>query len=426
MKKFSKPCGVLVGWFLRALPLWLICALGTAWAAEPAKPAEKKAPSIYEVLNVDVSLPVAAAKGGEGLHDAGVAQAQKEALSRLLRRLLPSAEREKRKEWLAALLKDPKRLVERTVVRGEKQHQDRLTMSVSLVFSKKELSEALVKEGISFNETPYPVVLLLAKEDSLSGVGEQSAVGQLRVALANVARDYGMTLLLPLGDLEELSHLSWEGAERGDPAQLEWANTRYAATAIWAIRADATTASVKGATEKTRASATLLVNRAGVAQANWQVSEEKSGKSGETASAALYGQVADKLVRQIADRWIQEHALRTGEARQQIRLRLVHNAQLAQQTKFLGDLRALPGMREPQVLKSTARETVYAIEFQGSQEQLREALGKMAPHVEQAQEGIDVWLTQPPPQPHTPPVQEQNPPPERQEVPAGSSGSGWL
>ncbi|MEO5345720.1 MAG: DUF2066 domain-containing protein [Magnetococcus sp. YQC-9] len=363
--------------------VWLL--VGTivpAWSADTGSVA------IYDLRGVEVSLPTGG-KGIEAMHEAGVAQAQRDGLQRLFKRLLSGAEREARKEYLSTLAKDAKRLTERTVVRSTKQVGDRLNMSVDLQFSRKELSAALTKENIPYTEAAYPVVVPIAPEERGEG-----ASTLLWKGLPNAGRDFGVQVILPLGDLEDLTQLNWEKGLKGDAEVLNWAAGRYGAGEIWLAKAVVTPVSGgKGA--KVKLVASLTVARPNVAPIVYQVSEEKGGTSVEEVSNALYPAVAAKLVGQAVERWVSDHVVLPG-SRHVVRMRVMHDVQVARLGEFLAGVRAVPGMAEPRVIQTTARETLFECDFQGRDELLDEALAKLVVYREKSPEGMVLWLIPPP------------------------------
>ncbi|MBF0213271.1 MAG: DUF2066 domain-containing protein [Magnetococcales bacterium] len=275
------------GWWLIALSLVTLMPWQEARSATP----ETSVGSIYEVRHVEISIPLGG-KSVEVMHEAGVAQAQREGLQRLFKRMLTAQEREARKEWIAAQLKEAKRLTERAVVRSKKQVGERLDMTVDLVFSRKEVSAALVKESIPHGESPYPLVLLIAREETPPG-----AATFLWQAMPNAARDLGVSLLQPMGDMEDLTQLSWDKASRGDPGVLNWTASRYGASATWVVQAEyAPLTPGKGGAARGRVSGTLIVSRADSAPVTFQAREEKSAATPEEVSGLLYPVVARRKV----------------------------------------------------------------------------------------------------------------------------------
>ncbi|MBF0615014.1 MAG: DUF2066 domain-containing protein [Magnetococcales bacterium] len=368
-----------LGW----MGLWLLLGVhgSVVWAGS------ETGGSIYEVRQIEISVPLGG-KSAEVAQETGMAQAQREGLQRLFKRMLTASEREARKDFIAACLKDAKRFVERSVVRGRKQVGERLDLNVEVIFSRKEVGAALTKEGIVHKEVAYPLAVLMNQEES--GTGPSTLLWK---ALPVAAREYGLTLLPPLGDFEELTRMTWERAVRADPELMSWVAERYHATAVWAVQAQiAPVTGGKGA--KMRMTATLIVSRADQQPVTFQVKEEKSGATPEEATAALYPVVAGKLVQQVMENWLSGQAVVSG-TRKQVRLRVVHDAQLARLTEFLTGLRAVPGMQEPQVVQDSAKETLFACDYQGSDETLDAALKKLTVQQEKRADETLLWLVPP-------------------------------
>ncbi|MEO5334333.1 MAG: DUF2066 domain-containing protein [Magnetococcus sp. YQC-5] len=403
MKKFFHSIGLSSWQRLAALLILVMAPLPTLWAgpSETAPPPEKKreaapreAALVYEIQGVEVSVPMSG-KGMDAMHETGVTLAQKEGLHRLFRRMLTSKDRVAHKDFLATLHKESKRLTERVMVRAEKQHADRLAMTVNVLFSQKEITAAFVQQGLPYNEAAHPLVLLLAKEESsMPGIPTPGLL--LQQALLPAAREYGFSVLLPLGDMEDLTNLSWERAAKGDKELLNWAAARYGATNTWGVQAEEAPVTVKSGPPRFRVSGSLLESRPNSAVVTWKAREEKSGATQEEVTPALYAPLATKLLQQVMDRWIQDHSLQPG-LQHQVHLRVIHEAQLARLTEFLKELRNVPGVKEPQVVNTSARETVFEFAFQGQDDALLAALGKLVVHQERTADQIAVWLISPPP-----------------------------
>ncbi|WP_420903720.1 DUF2066 domain-containing protein [Candidatus Magnetaquiglobus chichijimensis] len=401
--------------------------LGALWLALPAWAADGAGGSIYEMRGIEVSVPMS--KGLEATHEAGVTQAQREGLRRLLLRMLTQTERDARKEYLATLTKEPKRLVERTVVRSEKQVGERLNLHLDLHYARKEVVAALGKEKIPFTEAAYPLVLLIASEEKTEG-----AATLLWKAMPAAARELGLNVMQPLGDLEDLTQLSAERVEKGDAGMLEWAASRYGVGEVWVARATATPVTGgKGA--RIKVSATLTVARPHVAPVRIQAGEEKGASSAAEAANAVYPAVAGKLAQQILEQWVGDHVIQPGNKRT-LRLRVMHDVQVAKMTEFLAGLRAVPGMAEPRLVQATARESLFDCEFAGRDEQLDAALAKLVVKREKSEEGLTLWLIPPPkgdtpapaaaPAPAaTPAAAPAAPAPEAQPEPA-PPGKTWM
>ncbi|MBF0262741.1 MAG: DUF2066 domain-containing protein [Magnetococcales bacterium] len=395
------------------------------WMAVPAWAADGGGGSIYEVRGIEVSVPMS--KGLEATHEAGVTQAQREGLRRLLLRMLTQTERETRKEYLATLAKDPKRLIERTVVRSEKQVGERLNLHLDLHYARKEVTAALGKEKIPFTEAAYPLVLLIAPEEKSEG-----AATLVWKAMPNAARDLGLNVMQPLGDLEDLTQLSVDRVAKGDAGMLEWATNRYGIGEIWVARANATPVTGgKGA--RVKVAATLTVARPNAAPVQIQASEEKGASSAAEAANAVYPAVAGKLAQQLLEQWVADHVIQPGNKRT-LRLRVIHDVQVAKVTEFMTGLRAVPGMAEPRMVQATARESLFECEFSGRDEQLDAALAKLAVQREKSAEGVTVWLippakrgavAAPPSVPQAPsvPAAPSTPPAPSEPAPSGKS---WL
>ncbi len=418
---------------LSRLLVWSVVLLMpgfSLWAAseEIDLPEEKKRISVYDVANVEVSMPLGG-KSVEVVQSAGMTAALKEALQRLLMRMLTRADQEAHKPFLATLFKEPKQLTERVVVRAQKQIDDHLNLTVDVMFAKKAINEALNAENITHSETAFPLVLLLSKNESLSGA-TQSSSDLLQNALLKIARDYGITLLLPMGDLEDLKHLSWDETIRGEAAVLNWATERYGATNIWAVTASFSSSSAKQSAAKFQASGVLVVSRSQGEPLVYKGGMGKSGASHEEVADFLYSALATQLIQQSIDGWILEHALHPALTHQ-TRLRVIHNAQLVRLTKFLKDLRAVPGVKHLRVVNTLARETVYEFDYQGRDEVLLELLTGLGKHVEHTPELTALWLIAPPSEMTTPTPSMESPVDRSQEPasqfpPTRSSSDGWM
>ncbi len=367
---------------LVALLLWL-----------PAGETRGEATGFYLVgVEVTVPLPVAA---NQDPHLIGMEMAKKAALDRLLHRLFASADLEKNKPFFDSLAQGMRYLTERVVVVGESQRANALLVSVDVTFSAKGITAALAQKGLSYNETRPPPVLFLVRTQG--GPPEETATADALLSknLLEEAKALSLPVVTPLGDMEDMGHLTWDLAANGDPALQQWASTRYGADRVWAVAVQLLPASGAGGTKTTGylIRAQLLgggtLGPPGQTPPEWLQAEvstptppSRCTDSGETGiHHCPYAILARTLLQKLADQWILTHTLNPALLHTTT-LRVIHGPKLAQLAQFVARLRAAPGVTNLKFVEERATESRLQVEYQGQDAQLQGLLGQLGAQIE--------------------------------------------
>ena len=340
--------------------------------------------ALYHIASVKVSVPLTS---GGNLRRIGLKRAKKKALDYLLQRMLTSTDRSRLQEFRKALRKDITSLVQRASVISEVRHANVLRLVVDVTFSEQKMRDAFVTEEVLYSETLYPSILFLLRE-KISGADGRSAFRPseplLQKVVINAAHAYGLSVTTPLGDMPDMTHLSWQKAVAGDQVLLKWAYNRYGvdnvlALAITLQKRDSQTTGVK---------AQLL--------GNYQVVSQEVVSTGLTANAStrrdcsksqranlhdcLYTAVTQRLFQQMMDLWITAHAIQPS-LHHLVQLRLFHSPVMSKYAEFVRGLRAIPGVSDVTFVNSKARESTIQVAFQGTDEQLRHAVTRLGAEV---------------------------------------------
>lgn len=290
------------------------------------------------------TLPVFAAQV-EGLyevHEPVASQDQGEraaAMSRALQTLVVrlTGKREAAEDpRLQPLLADPQQLVQQYVYEGN-------PVTLSVVFDPVLTRQALQKAGLSLVSGERASVLAWWLNESEAGSNLLASDQEGAAALRNAARNRGVPLTLPLGDLDEQLLANPQTLLGSDAQSLQDASTRYDADAQLAVVA-------KGSGDSW--------------QADWQLwtgGERVSGSSTASSQAAL----ADVVLLEVSEKLAGRQA--TASAAQALTLE-VQGSDLAR----YASLQRLLEPFSPRLQAVAGQTLIYQV--QASPEQLRSQL----------------------------------------------------
>ena len=382
--------------------LGLLCALLWTTGATAGEPT-----GFYQVgVEAVVPLPVAAKQDPRTI---GMEKAKKLALDRLLHRMFTRADLDREKAFFDSLGQGVKRLTERVVVVGETQRPNALSVAVDVTFSARELTAALAQKGLSYSESRHPPVLFLVRIQGGTPEETTNAEPLLQKNLLEEAKAFGLPVVTPMGDVEDMGHLSWDKAAAGDPELRQWALTRYATEQIWAVAVLLTPqAGGGGSGSKTPTGSTLQAHLLG-GTLNAARQSPPEPLEAEVASATPpsrcvdsgdarncpYTVLARTLLQKMMDQWIQDHTIHPNLLHTTA-LRVIHGPKLAQFAQFVTKLRAMPGVTSLKFLEEQATESHIQVEFQGEDAQLREGLSRLGVQVEAGGTANPPGVTNPP------------------------------
>ena len=382
--------------FTRRLTVRLVLSLALLVVARVGVTEELVA--LYHIGAVKVAVPL---KANRNARAKGLRIAKKVAFESLLPRMLTQADRNTHKDFLDALRRDAKRFVERAAVVSEIRRSRSLFLTIDVTFSQKKIRAALAQKGILYNETLHPPVLFLVQDkdraaDGATHPSRSKFERPLQKILLKSAKALGLSVVMPLGDMEDLMHLSWERAAAGDASLRQWALTRYLTREVWAVSVAlqrltkagkrgvanyAATAqrmgdALKSTEQSPSPSHQVEIQRAYPSDAHPGC---KRGK-GKNPRTCLYPDLILALLQKMMDQWIQEHAVNPS-LYHSISLRVIHGPVRSKFAKFIKKLRAVPGLVALTFLEGDARTSRLQVAFQGRNEQLRDAIIRMGAQI---------------------------------------------
>ncbi|MBF0152573.1 MAG: DUF2066 domain-containing protein [Magnetococcales bacterium] len=350
--------------------LWVVCLV---WARPSL------AEGVYQVKGVEVTLPLTDEKNRDP-RTTGMAMAKEQAWQGLQIRMLTSEDRQRHADRLREYKSGIDNLVERVVVQSEKRIMEganaKLQMVVDVTFSRDAVHKVFDAAGFSYNENAYPSTLFLMAQVDESGAGRLSEPGHsFARTIQTAAARYGVSVMEPLGDVEDMSNLAWERVSGKDPALWNWAEERYGIRKIWAAWYGMETAEQAAADAPPAAIATLVESDANGEQRRIRLRVRKGCGTAEIngPQSCLDGPLATKFVEMILDNWSQDHAVKP-DLNHAVPLRVIHERQLAGYADFLKKLTKIPGVASAHPVSLTARDVLLILDFQGPDERLLESL----------------------------------------------------
>ncbi|MBF0162668.1 MAG: DUF2066 domain-containing protein [Magnetococcales bacterium] len=342
--------------------------------------ADAESPPFYKVVaEAQVALPVEAKQDPRNM---GMEIAKKQAFERLLRRMFVRADLEKEKAFFDGLGRESKRLTERLRVVAENQLNNTLTMAVEVTFASKAVAAALQQKGLPFNESLHPPVLFLLRSQGDNPEELRQAEPVLQKNLSEEAKLLGMSVLTPMGDVEDMSQLSWENVANGQASLHQWARARYGTDQLWAV-----TLQLAPPTGKQQTLHLHLLGgppRPGSAPIQAEVVAPLAAhRCVEQASSRTcpYAVLARTLLQQLADQWIQAHRINPAQ-QHPVLLRILHGPKLAQLTQLVNTVRTLPGVTDLRFVEERANESSLEMRFNGDDASLQTLLSPLGAQVE--------------------------------------------
>lgn len=331
------------------------------WAQTPAPQARRATTEVFTVSGVAVEKTAATAAAARS---EAIAEGQRQAFQRLMRRLIPAGAAERVPTPAAGRLAE---FVQDFEVADEKVSTGRYSAKITVRFKPEPVRSMLRADNIAFAETASRPVLVVPVYEA----GGRSALwddpNPWRDAWnARLPRDGLVPFILPSGELQDISALSAEQAKALDEARLKAFATRYgAAEAVVGIARVAG----EGASELQ-----ITVNRVGAALPAPIVVERLKANPGESASAFL-GRAVDTVAAQIEDRWKQDNALRSG--REQIVEAVVPIGALKDWVDVRARLGRVAAVRRSELRALSRREARVALLYVGEESQLVAALAQV-------------------------------------------------
>ena len=357
----------------------------------PSTCLAKGSNALYQIGSVEVSVPHTKNRNPRAT---GMTQAKQIAFERLLHRMLTRADRAAHQGFLQTLRRNLDTLTERVTVVSETRRPNDLLLTVDVTFSQESVRNALTQEGLLYNEVLYPTVLFVLKEkNSVQSLAEPSYL--LQEAVQTEAASFALSVVKPLGDVDDLMHLSWELAAKDYEPLRQWALSRYSAGKVWAMLVTLQQGGgrIQGGQSSFVANAQLLGGHSKRdAHSPGEPLEVKINGDdlstvcpkgeGQKMPDCLYPVLVRRLLQKMMDQWILDHGIHPG-ALHKVHLRVLHGLNLSTLADFMKGLQAIPGLGSVKVLAMRATESELQVEFQGQDEQLHRGIVRLGGQIEQ-------------------------------------------
>ena len=336
---------------------WVLAlALAVAVAPRPAA-AETADPFLVDDIKVDVE-----AANVTKAREQALAQGEKEALDRLLKRLtletdhvrLPQVDDQRRAN-----------LVEDYRVRSEKSSAVRYIATLAFRFKRAGIRALLTEAGLTFVETPSKPVVVLPVYRTAAGPVLWDEPNPWRHAWDGVDVKRGLVpFVVPPGDVADLQSIDAAQAASADQAALRKVAARYSANVVL----------VAVANEGQGGAITVVVNGYNTATGNASINQSYPVQPGADRAQALAG-IARSIVDGYEERWKRDNLVAAGAPGSALRVVV----QIASYRDWI-ELRRRLGrdalVRSVQVLELTRDQARLSLDYTGDVDQLRVALAQ--------------------------------------------------
>lgn len=342
----------------KALLIGLFSVVLGAWPVA----AQQHAAEVFTVRDVAVDVT---AKTAAAAREAAHAQGHVDAMRRLLTRLLPVAQVSEVPELSAAQVAE---LVKDFEVADERTSDVRYLASLTFRFNPQGVRGFLRAQGFAHAETQSKPVLVLP----VFGPAEQARLwadsNPWWHAWAIRDLDDGLVpLIVPLGDLADISAVTPEQALAGDLERLEALTRRYGAEDVLI-----TQAVLQGEPEIGLASIQVGTSRIGRRQQS-TIIDNVQQQPGEDLPD-LFARAAAAVATEIQESWKLQNLLRPGSQR---RITVtVPLKTLADWLEIKRRLNGVAGVQRSEVSLLSRRETEVDIDFVGDERQLALAMAQ--------------------------------------------------
>ncbi len=272
-------------------------SLGLVWLNP--EPSGAQTADLYTVANIAVD---ATAENAVAARGQAHKQGQRDGLRRLLRRLVPSSDHDR----LSALANlSAENFVQNFEIEGEQLSNTRYLAEMTIAFDRKRIKELLESERLPFSEEVSPPVLVLPLFKDAKGPVLWPEGNPWWAAWAEqLEAERPLRLVMPLGDLEDVSAVTTEQASNGDQLAIQRLASRYGAK-------DGLVASVELLSDPSAGepvSIRLGAKRAGKVNRSGQ-SLTLQGAPGEPLEQVLKNAVA-RMQDSLDEQWKSQHILR--------------------------------------------------------------------------------------------------------------------
>ncbi|MEM9443172.1 MAG: DUF2066 domain-containing protein [Pseudomonadota bacterium] len=260
-------------------------------------PLHAQTADLYTVANIPVD---ATAENAVAARTQAHAQGQREGFRKLLRRLVPASDHGRLPTGVS-----PDTYVQNFEIQGEQLSNTRYLARMTVAFDAKKVKKLLEDERLPFSERVSPPLVVLPLFTGPDGTFVWPDRNPWWTAWAKTLEsERPFRLMMPLGDLEDMTAMTVEQAANGDQLALQRLASRYGAK-------DGIIASVEllsGQAETGPISIRLGARRVGNVNRSGQPFT-LNGAPGETLDAVLENAVV-RLQDSLDEQWKSQHTLR--------------------------------------------------------------------------------------------------------------------
>ncbi len=342
-------------------------------------PAVAQATGLYTVKDISVDVTAGdAVSAREQAHLEG----QQAGLERLLRRLVPTADQAR----LPSVGRLPvERYVQNFQIADERLSNTRYLAKMTVAFDPERIRDLLRSERLPFSEEVSAPLLVLPLFDDPGGPQLWPENNPWWAAWAEeLDGDSGLRLVMPLGDLEDVSAVSVEQARAGDAIALRRLASRYGAKDAIVMSAALAADPAVGEQVKVR----LGARRVGGTEETGQ-SFTLEGAPGEPLDAVLRSAVV-QLQNNLDEQWKSSHLLRLDTGG--LMFVEVPISSLGDWVKINRDLENLAEVSQIEIASFAQQRVQIQIYYVGDEQGFEQALGRLG--LSLTREGEE-WLLQP-------------------------------
>lgn len=320
------------------------------------------ASEVFTVRNVPVDATAATAASAR---DAALAQGYLDAYARLVQRLVSSSDVARVPQLTSSQIADY--TLDFSVAR-ERTSSVRYLADITYRFRPDEVRRLFRSNEIAFAETRSKAIVVLPLQD----FGETTVLWEdgnaWRDAWALRDASGGLVpLIVPLGDLSDITSISAEEAIAGDAQRLAALAERYEAGAVLVSRA-----ALSGDPEAGSVELALSTTRFNAQGAPFPLGIEVYRQQPEEAIEALFQRAADAVETAIQERWKESNVLRYGvESVIEVKVPVAGLGDWVEIQKRLGNV---PAVVARDVLTISRQQVDLSMTYIGDQNQLALAL----------------------------------------------------
>jgi Uncharacterized protein conserved in bacteria (DUF2066) len=374
---------------LQSRLFYALIAVGFGLSALPTPGHAEVDPAVFQVSGIQVD---ATAKDAVTARSQALEQGKREGLERLMRRLVP-AEQQNQLPSVNGL--NIEHYVRNFEIASEELSSTRYIAKLTVNYEPDAVRELLQSARVSFAQVRSPPIVVLPLYEGADGSRLWAENNHWWQAWEqNLEPERLLRLVLPLGDLEDMSGLSVEQAEARDRAALTGLARRYNSDEVLLVTARLVGAAPPAAGAPREASASapqavqLTMERIGQTD---QLNPPETLRAGPDQTLEdLLGEAVRGLQDSLDERWKSANLLRFDQAGI-----MVVDIPITALSDWVGinkGLESLPEVSQVEIT-SFARDNVRAqIRYIGDQFRLEQALARLG--LALSREG-DLWLLRP-------------------------------